>query len=336
MPRVMHVLLLLLAGAAGAGEPTATTMLPLPDGNAGIGFDDLRFDPASNRLLVPAGRTGNVDLIDPATLAVTPIAGFSKLAKYDAGHGQSVTSVDAGEGWLFATDRTALELVVVDAKAKKIVARVKLASAPDYVRFVPTTREIWVTEPGKQRIEVFALSATTPPWPMHAAFIDTPGGPESLAVDARRGRVYTHRWKNSTFAINVNIRSIDATWSAGCADPRGIWLDDARGFLLVGCEDGTATALDVAHKGRLLSTVKSGRGVDIIAYDAKRAHLYLPGDESATMAVIAVSDQGALTILGVVPTVKGAHCVTSDGAGHAYVCDPHRGQLLVVPDRFSP
>ncbi|HXU74618.1 MAG TPA: hypothetical protein VN947_35225 [Polyangia bacterium] len=332
MTRRWLVFALMICSSAAWAQ--ATTPLPLPDGKGGIGFDDLRYDAALGVALIPAGRTGNVDLIDPATRAVTPIDGFRKIARYDAGHGQSVTSVDAGEGWLFATDRTALELAVIDPKAHKIVAEVPLASGPDYVRYVAPTREVWVTEPGKKRIEVFTLGKATPPVPAHAAFIDAPGGPESLVVDARRGRAYTHKWKTSTMAIDLKSRAVVATWAAGCGDPRGIALDEARGWLFVGCEDGTAAALDVGHDGRLLSTVKSGRGVDIIAYDAQRAHLYLPGDESATMAVIGVSATGTLAVLGVVPTVKEAHCVTIDGHGSAYVCDPQHGQLLVVPDRF--
>jgi DNA-binding beta-propeller fold protein YncE len=320
-------------GAAAWAEPA--TPLSLPDGRGGIGFDDLRYDAASNTLLIPAGRTGNVDLIDPGTKTVTPIAGFSKIATYDAGHGQSVTSVDAGEGYLFATDRTALTLAVVDRKTRKIARTVALASAPDYVRYVAPTRELWVTEPGKKRIEVFTLSKATPPVPAHAAFIDAPGGPESLVIDGKRGRAYTHKWKESTMAIDLRTRAIAATWPAGCGDPRGIALDEARGFLFVGCEDGTATVVDVEHEGKVLSTVKSGSGVDIIAYDAKRAHLYLPGDESATMAIIGVSAKGSLAILGVVPTAKEAHCVTTDEQGTAYVCDPRRGQLLVVHDGFA-
>ena len=82
--------------------------------------------------------------------------------------------------------------------------------------------------------------------------------------------------------------------------------------------------------------MKSGNGVDIIAYDATRAHLYLPGDESATMAIIGVSPKGALSLLGTVPTVKDAHCVTSDDRGNAYVCDPKNGQLLVIRDPYPP
>jgi hypothetical protein len=335
MMRIIYALALsfVVAGAA-AQESAKARPLPLPDGHGGIGFDDLRYDAGLHRVLVPAGRTGNVDLIDPATGAVTPISGFTKVARYGEGHGQSVTSVDVGDGYLFATDRDALKLSVVDLKTRTIAVQVALASSPDYVRYVAPTREVWVTEPGKKRIEVFTLSQATPPVPTHAAFIDAPGGPESLAIDSRRGLAYTHKWKDATMAIGLQTRAIAATWRTGCGDPRGLWLDDARGLLLVGCEDGTATALDVDHDGRVLSTVKSGNGVDIIAYDGKRAHLYLPGDESATMAIIGVSAKGVLAVLGVVPTVKDAHCVTTDEQGNAYVCDPRKGQLLVVRDVF--
>jgi hypothetical protein len=323
--------------SARAADPAIRVEpLALPDGNGGIGFDDLRFDAATRRLLIPAGRTGNVDVIDAATGAIAPIAGFSKIARYDAGHGQSVTSVDVGGGFLFATDRTALVLAVVDVAARRIVARVPLAAAPDYVRYVAATREVWVTEPGKKRIELFSLSRATPPVPAHAGFIEAPGGPESLVIDGRRGRAYTHKWKRETMAIDLATRAVVATWPSGCADPRGIALDEARAILLVGCEDGTAAALDVAHDGKLLSTVQSGRGVDIIAYDPGRAHLYLPGDESATLAIIGVGNQGALSVLGIAPTAKDAHCVVSDEKGSAYVCDPQKGRLLVVHDPFPP
>lgn len=321
-----------MVSVSASAQPA--TPLALPDGRGGIGFDDLRYDAASSTLLIPAGRTGNVDLIDPATKSVTPIGGFTKIAKFDAGHGQSVTSVDAGEGYLFATDRTALALAVVDLKTHEIALRVPLASAPDYVRYVAPTREIWVTEPGKKRIEVFTLTKATPPVPSHKLFIEAPGGPESLAVDVKRGRAYTHKWKEATMAIDLATHKIVATWPAGCGDPRGVALDEQRGFLFVGCEDGTATALDVEHGGKVLATVKSGSGVDIIAYDPKRAHLYVPGDESATMAIIGVSAKGALAILGVVATAKDAHCVTTDERGNAYVCDPRQGQLLLVHDGY--
>jgi DNA-binding beta-propeller fold protein YncE len=338
MHRLALLVPLLAFSAVAQADSAQPPPLPLPDGKPGIGFDDLRYDATLARLLIPAGRTGNVDLVDPANpIAIVAIAGFTKLPRYDAGHGQSVTSVDAGAGFLFATDRNALSLAVIDPKSRRIAARVALASAPDYVRFVAPTHEVWVTEPGKKRIEVFTLgSSATAPTPTHAAFIDAPGGPESLVIDAARNRAYTHKWKTSTMAIDLRSRAIVATWPTGCADPRGVALDSARALLFVGCEDGTATALDVAHDGKLVGTIKSGSGVDIIAYDAGRAHLYVPGDESATLAIIGVASSGALSLLGTFPTAKDAHCVTTDERGNAYVCDPRNGQLLVVRDPYPP
>jgi hypothetical protein len=310
----------------------APASVALPNGERGIGFDDLRFDAAIGQVLAPAGGTGNLDLVDPKTGAVTPIAGFSRTAGGSTGHSHGVTSVDSGEGWLFATDRTAREILVIDPRARKIVAGAGLASGPDYVRYVVATRELWVTEPGEDHIEVFTMSADKPPKPKRAAFITIRGGPESLVIDGKRGRAYTHRWKRDTLAVDVHTRRIVATWAAGCAAPRGIALDEARGFLLVGCEAGEATVLDVDHDGKLLSTAKSVRGVDIIAYDSARRHLYLPGEDSATLAILGVSYRGALTVLGTLPTVAGAHCATTDGAGTVYVCDPAHGRLLVLRD----
>lgn len=336
---ILGLLAAVAAPVIASGAPDAPGVVALPDGGKGIGFDDLRFDAGLGMVLAPAGGTGNLDLVDPKTGAVTPIGGFSRAAGDGGGHGHGVTSVDGGEGWLFATDRTARALVVIDPRARQIVGRAKLAGGPDYVRWVAATRELWVTQPGDARIEVFALPKATkdaPPAPVHAAFIAVRGGPESLVIDAKRGRAYTHRWKRDTLAIDVRSRRIVATWPAGCGAPRGIALDEARGLLLVGCEGGEATVLDVDHEGKQRGGAKAGRGVDIIAYDGGRRHLYLPGEESATLAILAVSGAGALTVLGTMPTVAGAHCVTTDGAGGVFVCDPTRGRLLMIRDPYPP
>ena len=59
----------LVCGGAilAAALSQAQTSIEIPGGSAGIGFDDLRFAPASGRVLVPAGRTGVLALVDPAT-----------------------------------------------------------------------------------------------------------------------------------------------------------------------------------------------------------------------------------------------------------------------------
>jgi hypothetical protein len=243
---------------AFAGELTLRP-LSLPNGQGGIGFDDLGFASSLRRVLIPAGRSGNLDLIDPDTLEVTVIPGFSSRTAFGGGHGQGVTSADVGRGLLFATDRDAKQLNVVDPKSRAIIATAPLASGPDYVRFVASNDEVWVTEPGAQRIEVFSLPADRVRKPVHADFISIVGGPESLLIDAKRGRGYTHLWGDTTLAIDLKTRKVAARWKNGCKGSRGIAMDDARGFLLVGCEEGKLSVLDLSTGARM-GRASSGAG----------------------------------------------------------------------------
>jgi predicted small secreted protein len=319
--------------SASSGGGATSGAIALPAGPPGIGFDDLRYSSDLGRVLVPAGRSGRVDLITPGSNAVTAIGGFSAAPTFGGGHDFGVTSVDFGAGVLFATDRTTGVLAVIDPAAQKIAGSVKLAASPDYVRWVAPTHEVWVSQPDAEQIEVFTVPSGPSPIPVHAATIAVPGGPESLVIDVTRGRAYTHLWKGSTKAIDLKSRAIVATWPNGCAGSRGIDLDEKRGFLFAGCAEGKAVVLDVAT-GAILSSLANGAGVDIIAYSAGLGHVYLPGGTSKTMAILGVSARGVLSLLGAVPTAAGAHCATVDASGNVYVCAPDRGTILTFHDAY--
>lgn len=327
------LLLLLATGTALAGPTIARPeKLELPGGAKGIGFDDLQWSPTLHRVIAPAGRTGKLDLIDPDTRAITSVPGFSADAdQFGGGHGEGTTSADVGGGYLFASDRSRREVVIVDTKANKIVAREKLAGGPDYVRWVAPLSEVWVTEPGKQQIERFAFARDAL---RHVGAIAIPGGPESLVIDAPRGRAYTHTWAGKTVAIDLAKHAVVARWRNGCRGSRGIALDEARALLFVGCDEGKATALDLAHNGKLVGEVQTGKGVDIIAYAPALGHLYVPGGDSETLTIVGVHAGGSLEVLGTAPAAADSHCATVDDARHAYVCDPGDGALLVVTDPF--
>ena len=334
----MHALVLLVVLAATAAIATAKPAiappikLALPGGDGGIGFDDLMYSPALQRVLAPAGRTGKLDLIDPKTQKVDSIGGFStETDKFAGGHGEGTTSADAGGGYIFASDRGRSEVSIVDPKSSRILGSVKLAGGPDYVRWVEPAREVWVTEPGKKQIEWFALDGGKL---VRKGVIDVPGGPESLVIDATRGRAYTHTWDDASVAIDIaKLREV-ARWNTGCSGSRGIALDAVRGLLFVGCDEGKATVLDVVHDGKQLGSAGTGKGVDIIAYSPGLAHLYVPGGDSATLTILGVGAGGELAVLGSVGVAADSHCVAVDDIGHAYVCDPKHGSVLVVTDPY--
>ncbi len=330
----MNALAVLGAAAFLGSQPIEAAPLALPDGDRGIGFDDLLFSPALGKVLVPAGRSGRLDLIDPKTLSVDSIAGFTTGRSFGGGHDEGTTSADAGGGLLFASDRSRKLIAIVDPAKKEIVGSAKLGGGPDYVRWVEPLGEVWVTEPGRKGIEYFKLEAGAKPKLVASGFIPIAGGPESLVVDASRGRAYTHTWASATVAIDLKAHKEVARWPNDCKGSRGIALDAPKGWLFVGCDEGKAVALDITRDGRRLGEATSGKGVDIIAYSPRLSHLYLPGGDSATMAIIAVTPTGELKVLATVPTANDAHCVAADDSGHAYVCDPSKGRLLVVTDPF--
>ncbi len=316
-----------LAVAQALPPPPA---IPIPGGEGGVGFDDLRFSAALGRVIVPAGRTGSIVLVQPGEWRLTRIGGFAAKSDYGGGHDDGVTSADEGRGFLFAVDRTSERLAVVDPENGRVVSSARLAGSPDYVRFVETAGQVWVTEPDRERIEIFRLEGN-PPKPVHDDFLEVRGGPESLVIDDVRGRAYTNLWKGETVVLSTKNRGVLARWQNGCEGSRGIALDAERGFLFVGCAEGIGVALD-AKSGKILGQSRAGNGIDIIDYSPSLRHLYLPGSKSATLAVVAVSATGGLSVLGEVPTAKGAHCVVADASGQIYVCDPSAGRLLVLRD----
>jgi DNA-binding beta-propeller fold protein YncE len=320
--------------AVDAGpDASIVTAIPIQGGTGGVGFDDLSFSGALGRVVVPAGRTGDVDLVDPASFAVTVIGGFTAVATYDGSADVGATSADEGAGAIFVLDRNALVLDVVDPTARNIARSTAVASAPDYVRFVASSRQVWVTEPSQSRIEVFSLSSDPIPIPSHLAFIALPSGVEGLVIDGTRSRAYTNGGAG-TAAIDLTTRVGVASYPNGCTTARGLALDEGRGVLLVACNEGKVSALDLSRSGAQLSALNTDKGIDHIAYDPTRARLYVPSGTAGTMAVITMDPGGRLALAGNLPTIVGSTCVTVDNRANVYVCDPADGQLLTMHDPF--
>jgi DNA-binding beta-propeller fold protein YncE len=325
------ILALAFGLTACAGSPVGPRVA-MPGGDAGIGFDDLRYSSTLHRVLVPAGRTGTLDLVDPDTLAVTSIPGFGTVASYSGGHDDGPTAVDEGNGVLYVTDRTTGKLNVVDPVGGRIIASVALGVGPDYVRFVKTTNEVWVTEPDADQVEIFTLGPDPTVAPVHAAVVAVTNGPESMVIDTTRGRAYTHRWQATTVAIDLQTRSIVAEWQNGCAASRGIALDEARGFLFASCSEGTTAVLDAGNGGKILSTMARGSGFDVMGYSPQTGHLYLAGSSCGCLVTLGVSAQGTLTFISRVNASGSTHCAVADDVGHAWWCDQDKGSVWRVTD----
>lgn len=319
------------AGAAAHADISRQATLVVPHTGHGLDFDDMAAAPSLHRVLVPAAQSGALALIDPASgrlqrwpHVVPPGSGADRD---DAG----TTSAAVGAGLVFVSDHQDRTVVALDPSSHREVARAPLAAGPDYVRYVAPLHQLWVTEPGRAQIERFAVHGGSHPRLRRLGVIAVPGGPEALVIDAADHAAYTNEWKHHTLRIDLRSLHITARWANGCRGSRGLALAPARHVLFVGCKEGRVAALDLRHDGRVLAQARVGAGVDIIAWNRHRQHLYVPGARSATLSVLAWHGR-QLQTLATLPAAAHSHCVATDGRDHAYVCDPGRGAVLVYRD----
>lgn len=334
-----------MSGGMGGGAGPVVTPVNLPNNKPGIGFDDLRYSPELKKVLVPAGRSGDLDLVDPQSNDVTTISGFSASTGFMLGkHRVGSTSADYGAGKIFAIDNETKTVRVVDPTTKMITSSTMLAAAPDYVRWVEATRELWVTMPQNPGVtvptpQIEVLTVPDSGAPMHALNITFPAsGPEALAIDIMRHRAYTNNGTGGhTYAVDLMTHAVVETWQNGCSGLTvDLELDETRGFLMVACASGRLAVLDVAHAGAQLGEVTMvGMGVDVSAYNPTLHHAYLAGQDSADLSIIAISAAGKPTLLGKVATANGSQMVAADEFGNAWVGDPAAGRLLKIRDTYA-
>lgn len=319
--------------AMAATNAQKATPLALPGVSAHARFDDMGFAAALDRIIVPGGISGTLFLIDPKTNAVSRVAQITLPHKPQRGRDEGTTSAAYAHGYLFASDHADRSLAVVDVAHHRVVGHVKLASGSDFVRYVAPLNEVWVTEPHAHQIQIFraAFSAKLPQLTA-AGTIKVPGGPEALAIDAQSNRAYTNLWKSHTLAIDLKTRKIVDSFANTCHGSRGLALAHNYPLLFVGCKEGKAVALDLAMSGKVVASAPTGAGVDIIAWNPKLDHLYVPGARSATLTILALTIGYRLQKVRTIETARGAHCVATDGRTMAYVCDPLHGRVLAVHD----
>ncbi len=331
--------ILLVAGIINpvfAQSPSSSlqaSVLPLLGGADGINFDDLVFAPDIHKVLVPAGHTRKLYLIDPDTYEAVLVSGFNPIPENKKSHNAGITSADEGEGFLFVADHDTQKLDMIDVKTGTIMATAPFSGGPDYVRYVGINHEVWVTQPSNNQIEVFTFTVGNKPTISSKTVIPVTDGPESLVVDHIRRRAYSNLGQE-TAAIDLYTHAVVSHWPNGCERPRGLAIDEPRGFLFVGCSEGKTVVFDLNKDNTQLSSLTTGPGVDMVSYNATLSHLYLTGSKDASLSVLGVSAQGQLSLLGVDRAVARAHCVVGDDRNNIWVCDPQHGQLLRYKDTF--
>jgi DNA-binding beta-propeller fold protein YncE len=296
-----------------AGE-TATVESVALGGPAG--YDDLAFSHVLGKVVAAPEGTGRVYLVDPDSMAVTLIGVPAGSASADA----SATTV-------FVVDRGGARILAFDVASAAMLASHPIAGEPDYVRVAPTTGEIWVTVPGRNRIDILEPAGLAA-----VGSITTPGPPEGLTFDDA-GRAYVNN-DGAVVAIDVARRLVVGEWDDGCGYSHGFpQVDLAYGLAIGGCRASGGAGVTTID-GELRAGFEAGGDAAVLAYDATRHHLYLRGDPGSTLSILAVCSTGEVSELAKVAIPDRGHAAAADASGHVWIADATTGGLVRVTDPF--
>ena len=356
----------ILAGCSFRLNPSSlpTRVIELPFEQTNLSFDELSYDAGLDRVIIPAAETGTLALINPTTEEIQLIQGFSKqITSTDRIVG--TTSAISVQKIIYALDRAARKIYIIDPGTRKIINAADLEAEPEYLRFVSATNEIWVTEPALEQIEVFRLKSGSPPSLEKTQVIPVANGPEALLIDQSRGLAYTNQPEvGTTVVIQVMTHNIIDTWGNGCSKARGLALDPDRGLLFVVCNEGKLVLMDTNQDGLQITSQNYGGDLNFVVYNPTLSHVYLPSAASAVVAIFAVVDApsptsatpanpGAaggeetrltpvptpgvsLVRLGTADTALNASCITVDNQNNLWICDPENAQMIIIHDSFPP
>src|SRR6059036_3333067 len=243
------------------------TPISLPGASGVVALDYFAYDHSTGKLWVPASNTGNVDVIDENSDAVSQVSGF-KTGEVEL-RGRKVplgpTAVSVGDGVVYIGNRGDSSLCVIDAQSLKRGECLQVAprsagpgAAPDAVVYVATTKELWITT-GAPPIGVASADKSIQVFdalePRHLKLktkIPLDGSAEGYAVDNERGLFYTNiEETGNTVAIDVRAHKVLAKWNVGSSALQGLALDNSRNFLFVACGDHVVS-LDVGHSGKVI------------------------------------------------------------------------------------
>jgi hypothetical protein len=307
---------------ANAAAATTIEAVALPGASGPVTVDFIAYDARGDRVWIPVGETGSVDVFDPTSRTFTRVDGFKTEEREVRGRKRTMgpSSVAFGDGVAFVGDRASNEVCPVDQKTMKLGACVKLDSAPDAVAYVAMANEVWVTTPKEPSITVLEA-----PTLRVETKIQTAGEPEAYAI---HGDTFLTNYedKNVTVAIDVTSRTVKATWPLQCSDgPRG--LVSAAPFVIVACTNGLEL-LDPKHEGHVLGKLDVGEGVDII--DVARGTLYVAAGKTSRLTLARADDKGALSAVETITTRPGVRNAVVDARGRVYAVDAAKGELLVI------
>jgi DNA-binding beta-propeller fold protein YncE len=265
------------------------------------GWDYLIADTASERLYVSRGT--HVMVVDLARDSV-----IGDIPNTPGVHGIALAPA-LGRG--FTSNGRDTTVTIFDLRTLASIAKVKVTGRnPDAIVYDPASGRVFTFNGGGANTT--AIDAATG---AVVGTIDLGGKPE-FAVSDGKGTVYVNiEDKSEVVAFDSKGLTVKHSWPlAPCEEPSGMAMDRARGRLFAVCSNKLMAVLDLAT-GKVITTLPIGQGVDGSGFDPATGLAFASNGEG-TLTVVHEDSPDKFTVVGTVPTQRGARTMTLDQKTH--------------------
>ena len=303
------------SGAAQGATPTQAgtyhVVKEIAAGGDG-GWDYLTVDTAAHRLYV--SRSTHVMVVDTDRDSV-----IADIPNTSGVHGIALAP-SLGKG--FTSNGRDSTVTVFDLKTYAPTAIVKVPGRnPDAILYEPVSGRVFTFNGGSANAT--AIDAKT-----NAVIgtVDIGGKPEFARSDAA-GRVYVNNEDKSEIVVfDAKTLKVLAHWPlAACEEPSGLAMDRAGMRLFSVCSNRTMAVVDMSS-GRVVKTLPIGDGPDGSAFDPA-SKLAFSSNGEGTLSVYHEDDPDHFTLVGTVPTRRGARTMALDERTH---------RVYTVSAQFGP
>jgi DNA-binding beta-propeller fold protein YncE len=295
----------LTAAASATGGLPLRTVRDIPLGGRSPRFDYQSLDTATGTLYVAQQGDGDVLEID---LARNRVAGTIRgLAGV---HGVLVAPAIHR---FYASAQALHELVVIDTRTHRVIARSLAGAVPDGIAYDPADGEVFVSDERPDGAVTAADAGTG-----HVlGRIALGGSAGNVQYDAARHRILVGVETRDEIAVIDPVRRtiLQRVPVPGCNANHSLLVDDAAHVLLVGCSGNARLVVLDERTFRVLGSVGHAGHVDVLALDPSTQRAYASA-EDGIVTVLRLRAGGAPTLLGQTHLAARAHSVAVDPRTH--------------------
>jgi len=303
--------------AARADDPSLTKLTSITLLGTPGGGDYMRVH--DGMLYVANTAQGTMSVIDcNKDRLVATIPGLTKCHGFAAAPGADKGYVTVGG------DNT---VAVISLGTHQVQKTIDVGVGPDAIAYAASTKRIFV---GDHRGK--AIPVNDPSTDKVAATVPVGGTVESIREDPTSGYVFANLEDTSEIlALDAkNGKIVRRSPVAPGEGPTGLAVDTKNGTLFVGCGNSKLIVMNETD-GKIKQTLPIGEDVDYAEFDPATGIIYT-ANGSGSVSVLKEDEDGKVTKVEDVTTVKGAHTLALDPSSHkVYVL--HEGVVDVYQGR---